>query len=184
MRKEPPSPTTSILTDLATSIGELEGSRLQRERGWVQPLHLSVWAVLMLLGAITAVVGVAVDYTGEKLLAYRTIWSFSGTKGPSFLLWLSYSLFFAFLAVTACLYLSPEAEGSGIPEIKSILSGTHIPRYFSLKTLAAKAIGLVSAYAAGLSIGREGPLVHIAGTIAHNLCRLDCFRPIFNVNYT
>ncbi len=184
MQEHPHSPTTSILTDLATSIGELEGRRLEQAEGWVKRLHLSVWAVLMLLGGITAIVGGAIDYVGEKLLAYRAILSFSGLILPSFILWMSYSLFFAFLATSACLYISPEAEGSGIPEMKSILSGSHIPRYFSLQTLTAKVIGLVSAYSAGLSIGREGPLVHIAGSIAHNLCRFSCFRHIATVTTT
>ncbi|EGD78813.1 H(+)/Cl(-) exchange transporter 3 [Salpingoeca rosetta] len=58
--------------------------------------------------------------------------------------------------------ISPYAAGSGIPEVKTILSGFIIRGYFSLWTLAVKALGMVAAVAAGLSLGKEGPLVHVA----------------------
>jgi len=51
--------------------------------------------------------------------------------------------------------------------MKSILHGIKIESYLSLKTLPAKTIGIVSALASGLSIGKEGPFVHISAIIAH-----------------
>ena len=68
--------------------------------------------------------------------------------------------------------------GSGIPEMKSILSGVVLPRYLNFRTLMAKTTGLAAALAGGLSIGREGPTVHIASTVANQLCRLRIFRKI------
>lgn len=54
------------------------------------------------------------------------------------------------------------AAGSGIPEIKTILSGFVIPNFLDLKVLVVKAIGAVFAVATGMTLGKEGPFVHIS----------------------
>lgn len=68
--------------------------------------------------------------------------------------------------------ISRDAEGSGIPEMKSILTGVNIYRYLSFRTTISKIVGLTSALAAGLSVGKEGPFVHLAGGVTHKLCDL------------
>ena len=55
--------------------------------------------------------------------------------------------------------------GSGLPELKSILSGVYLSEYLSFKTLVAKIIGLCLSAGAGISIGKEGPLVHASAII-------------------
>jgi hypothetical protein len=42
--------------------------------------------------------------------------------------------------------------GSGIPEMKTIISGIEMPQYLSFRTLVAKIVGLICAQAAGNSI--------------------------------
>jgi chloride channel 3/4/5 len=54
------------------------------------------------------------------------------------------------------------SSGSGIPEIKTILSGFSIPSFLSLPVLLAKALGAIFAVASGLCLGKEGPFVHIS----------------------
>jgi chloride channel 3/4/5 len=64
------------------------------------------------------------------------------------------------------------AAGSGIPEIKTILSGFVIPGFLSWKVLLVKAIGSTFAVATGMCLGKEGPFVHIstcAGYLVANL---------------
>lgn len=63
------------------------------------------------------------------------------------------------------------AAGSGIPEIKTILSGFVIRGYLGGWTLATKSIGLTLSVASGLSLGKEGPFVHIASCVASILSR-------------
>lgn len=46
--------------------------------------------------------------------------------------------------------------GSGIPEVKSILSGAYLEHYLSVKTLVVKVIGTVSVVSSGLFLGKEG----------------------------
>lgn len=88
-------------------------------------------------------------------------------KFIAFFFYVSWSLFFAFLAVMLVLTFAPYAAGSGIPEIKTILSGFVIHGYLGKWTLIIKATGMMLATSAGLSLGKEGPLVHVACCIGN-----------------
>ena len=66
------------------------------------------------------------------------------------------------LTVGKSLYMS---AGSGIPEIKTILSGFVIPHVLDLQILVLKAVGAVFAVATGMSLGKEGPFIHIAACV-------------------
>ncbi|KZT42536.1 clc channel [Sistotremastrum suecicum HHB10207 ss-3] len=63
------------------------------------------------------------------------------------------------------------AAGSGIPEIKTILSGFVIHGYLGGRTLFTKAVGLSLSVASGLSLGKEGPMVHIACCVGNIVSR-------------
>lgn len=63
------------------------------------------------------------------------------------------------------------AAGSGIPEIKTILSGIVIHGYLGGRTLFTKCTGLALAVASGLSLGKEGPFVHIASCVGNIVSR-------------
>lgn len=59
------------------------------------------------------------------------------------------------------------AAGSGIPEIKTILSGFVIPHFLDLKVLLVKAFGATFAVATGMCLGKEGPFVHISACVGY-----------------
>ncbi|KAH7006603.1 chloride channel [Fusarium venenatum] len=59
------------------------------------------------------------------------------------------------------------AAGSGIPEIKTVLSGFSIPHLFDLKVLIVKAVGATFAVATGMCLGKEGPFVHISACVGY-----------------
>ncbi|KAF9773436.1 hypothetical protein IL306_008717 [Fusarium sp. DS 682] len=59
------------------------------------------------------------------------------------------------------------AAGSGIPEIKTVLSGFSIPHLFDLKVLIVKAVGAIFAVATGMCLGKEGPFVHISACVGY-----------------
>ncbi|MEQ2164452.1 H(+)/Cl(-) exchange transporter 5 [Goodea atripinnis] len=99
------------------------------------------------------------------------------SEGPfayvvNYLMYLFWALLFSFLAVTLVRAFAPYACGSGIPEIKTILSGFIIRGYLGKWTLIIKTITLVLAVSSGLSLGKEGPLVHVACCCANILCHL------------
>ncbi|KAG0221388.1 hypothetical protein BGX31_009928 [Mortierella sp. GBA43] len=61
--------------------------------------------------------------------------------------------------------------GSGIPEVKTILGGFVIRGFLGFRTLMIKLIGLPLMVAAGLNMGKQGPLVHIACCVGNIVCR-------------
>lgn len=63
------------------------------------------------------------------------------------------------------------AAGSGIPEIKTILSGFVIPHFLDFKVLAVKAVGATFAVASGMCLGKEGPFVHISTCVGNLVAR-------------
>ncbi|KAF8889352.1 Cl-channel protein [Infundibulicybe gibba] len=66
---------------------------------------------------------------------------------------------------------APYAFHTGIPEIKAILGGYVLDSFLTPWTLLIKALGLALAVASGLSLGKEGPLVHVACCMAYCLSR-------------
>lgn len=52
-------------------------------------------------------------------------------------------------------------------QIKTILSGFIIRGYLGKWTLIIKSVGLILSVSAGLSLGKEGPMVHIACAIGN-----------------
>lgn len=85
----------------------------------------------------------------------------------SFLLYVLSSLVLAGLAALLVKRFAPLARGSGIPEVKTILSGFVIKGYLGKWTFTIKSICMVLVVAAGLSLGKEGPFVHIACCIGN-----------------
>ncbi|KAI1403973.1 chloride channel [Hypoxylon fuscum] len=64
------------------------------------------------------------------------------------------------------------AAGSGVAEVRVILSGFVLHGFLGFKTLIIKSVGLILSVASGLSLGKEGPYVHIATCIGNICCRL------------
>ncbi|ODQ68015.1 hypothetical protein NADFUDRAFT_5216, partial [Nadsonia fulvescens var. elongata DSM 6958] len=62
--------------------------------------------------------------------------------------------------------------GSGVPEVKTILSGFIIRRFLGTYTLINKSIALIFSVSSGMSLGKEGPYVHLATCVGNISCRL------------
>lgn len=71
------------------------------------------------------------------------------------------------------------AAGSGIPEIKTILSGFVIPNFLDLDVLIVKGFGAVFAVATGMCLGKEGPFVHISTCVGY---LVGCWFPKYKTN--
>ncbi|VBB89175.1 Voltage-gated chloride channel, putative [Yarrowia lipolytica] len=105
----------------------------------------------------------------------------------NFLVYLLIMLLLAFLAVRLTLRTKTSspislkdnkprvfytAYGSGVAEVKTILSGFVIRRFLGTHTLVYKSVGLVLAVSSGLCLGKEGPYVHLATCVGNIACRL------------
>ncbi len=63
--------------------------------------------------------------------------------------------------------------------MKTILSGFIIRGYLGAWTLLVKSVGMVLAVGAGLSLGKEGPLVHVACCCGNLFTRYVCINVSF-----
>ncbi|KAI7862038.1 chloride channel [Spinellus fusiger] len=115
-----------------------------------------------------------VKYSAEKLimripatpLSKKPSTIFPSTHDNSEDLGLSNQLkdFPATRTITKTAYYS---AGSGIPEVKVILSGFSIKGFLGIKTLLVKSIGMILSTSSGLTCGKEGPFVHLACSVAN-----------------
>ncbi|KAF4503899.1 hypothetical protein G6O67_008835 [Ophiocordyceps sinensis] len=64
------------------------------------------------------------------------------------------------------------AAGSGVAEVRVILSGFVLHGFLGFKTLVVKMVSLVFSVSSGLSLGKEGPFVHMATCVGNIACRL------------
>ena len=83
----------------------------------------------------------------------------------AFLVFLFYQTLFATIA-SLFVYWEPVCAGSGIPEIKCFLNGIDLPRVVRVQTLICKVLGVTFSVAAGLPVGKEGPMVHSGAVVA------------------
>lgn len=132
---------------------------------------IAVFIFLILLGAVSAIVALGTDYTISSLLtgifisqidlsiffltARELFAALSDNYLVSYILFILYSMFFVSLAATCVLYISPHSAGSGIPEMKSILSGIIMNRYLDFRTFVSKVLGLICSFAAGTTIVKK-----------------------------
>ena len=83
----------------------------------------------------------------------------------SMLIFVSLSILFATVSSGLVVYLGPGALGSGIPELMAYLNGINYPKFINNTTLTVKIFALSLSVAAGLCVGKEGPLAHIGAVI-------------------
>ncbi|XP_039619662.1 chloride channel protein 2 isoform X2 [Polypterus senegalus] len=92
--------------------------------------------------------------------------------------------FFACLLLLLCPAMSLPFQGSGIPEMKTILRGVVLKEYLTLKAFVAKVIGLTASLGSGMPLGKEGPFVHIASICAAVLSKvMSIFSDVYKHPY-
>ncbi|XP_033978122.1 chloride channel protein 2-like isoform X1 [Trematomus bernacchii] len=126
------------------------------------------WIFLILLGLLMAMVSWAVDFCIAICLQAQK-WMYGGLDSNVFLqylAWVTYPVVLITFSAGFTQILAPQAVGSGIPEMKTILRGVVLKEYLTFKTFVAKVIGLTCALGSGMPLGKEGPFVHIASLCA------------------
>jgi chloride channel 2 len=134
--------------------------------------------LLVLIGILSAFTSYFVSF----IVNYGNTWRWSLVHdSDDFYSWALYCVWclgFALLASFVTQTICKESAGSGLPEMKTILSGVIKPVLLSLRLIVAKLTGLSFALISGLSVGKEGPFVQIAGAIADQLMKLPVFRHV------
>ncbi|KAK3534265.1 hypothetical protein QTP86_008523 [Hemibagrus guttatus] len=126
------------------------------------------WIFLILLGLVMAMVSWVMDYT-IAFCQQAQKWMYGGLDSNmllQYLAWVAYPVVLITFSAGFTQILAPQAVGSGIPEMKTILRGVVLKEYLTFKTLVAKVIGLTCALGSGMPLGKEGPFVHVASLCA------------------
>ena len=91
------------------------------------------WIFLIILGFLAAMIGFGIDETVEIFTKLNKTVTSEETMPymAGYALWIAFTFFFVMVAASIGEFISKDAEGSGIPELKSILAGVNIYRYLS-----------------------------------------------------
>uniref|UniRef100_A0A3B3TJS3 Chloride voltage-gated channel 2 n=1 Tax=Poecilia latipinna TaxID=48699 RepID=A0A3B3TJS3_9TELE len=132
------------------------------------------WIFLILLGLLMALVSWVMDYA-IAFCQEAQKWMHAGLDNNmllQYIAWVSYPVVLITFSAGFTQILAPQAVGSGIPEMKTILRGVVLKEYLTFKTFVAKVIGLTCALGSGMPLGKEGPFVHVASLCAALLSKL------------
>ncbi|RLN92259.1 hypothetical protein BBJ28_00020217 [Nothophytophthora sp. Chile5] len=150
------------------------------QRGLLGFLHREgkLMLLLVMLGVSASIVDYFIDTAVLGLGLARQQLMQVGSLGDSsytvFAAWSAFTILVATAGVVWTHVFDPVAAGSGIPEMKSIISYERredADRYLRARTLLSKIGGLTFAMGSGISVGKEGPFVHMSSIIAHRLMK-------------
>lgn len=122
------------------------------------------------IGIFTGIIGFILHFLVELITNYKYNYSsllINNYKfGISYIYFIGISIICIILSACLCIYICPEAKGSGIAEVLSFLNGVNVPHIFDFKTLIIKMIGLWLSISGGIIAGKEGPMIHAGAIIA------------------
>jgi len=144
------------------------------------------WLIICLAGLSTGFVASMIDlglgyFQKLEFFLLKSSIKASDHWAPTYFVFLAFRMVLASVAGFCVCFVEPLAAGSGIPEIKSFLNGIHMPRMLDVKTLLAKAVGVMFSVGAGLPCGKEGPMIHsgaICGSLTSRVFWTNRLRPI------
>ncbi|XP_069893957.1 chloride channel protein ClC-Ka-like [Dipodomys merriami] len=152
---------------------------IQRGLEWLKEKLFRVdedWYFLAILGVLMALISYAMNFAiGRVVRAHMWLY---GEIGDSHLLrylsWTVYPVALLSFSSGFSQSITPFSGGSGLPELKTILSGVILENYLDIKNFGAKVAGLSCTLATGSTVflGKVGPFVHLSVMIAAYLGRV------------
>ncbi|KAF2359134.1 Chloride channel voltage gated [Trinorchestia longiramus] len=174
--------TQERLDDLTKELHPYKGEASRFIVSFVRPIwnHTFArigedWVFLFILGVVMAFVSFGIDVIIGLLFKarmYSNAILIEVHWGLSVFIWLLLPTLLVTFAVSFTQWVAPSAAGSGIPEMKTILRGVVLKEYLTWRTLVAKIVGLSAVIGAGLPLGKEGPVMHMASIVATLLSKL------------
>ncbi|KAI4896000.1 hypothetical protein NFI96_025273 [Prochilodus magdalenae] len=169
---------------------QIRGCAMRVQRAMLSLAGLE-WYCYAALGVLTAIMSFWMDFTVTKLLRVTHVLSSVALQSsggsrhaavpvldavPGLPLRSLNQLLSQHLPSVCSTDLSPSVfdPGSGLPEMRTILSGVQLPEYLSVSNLFAKLVGLICTLSAGSTVflGKVGPFVHLSNMVGAYLHRL------------
>ncbi|XP_059547114.1 chloride channel protein ClC-Kb [Myotis daubentonii] len=134
------------------------------------------WYFLATLGVLMALISYTMSFTvGRVVRAHKWLYREIGDSHLlRYLSWTVYPMALVSFSSGFSQSITPFSGGSGIPELKTILSGVVLEDYLDIENFGAKVVGLTCTLASGSTIflGKVGPFVHLSVMIAAYLGRV------------
>ncbi|XP_053516686.1 chloride channel protein ClC-Kb isoform X4 [Artibeus jamaicensis] len=134
------------------------------------------WYFLMTLGVLMALISYTMSFTVERVIrAHKWLYREIGEGHLlRYLSWVVYPIALVSFSSGFSQSITSSSGGSGIPELKTILSGVVLEDYLDIRNFGAKVVGLTCTLAAGSTIflGKVGPFVHLTVMMAAYLGRV------------
>jgi chloride channel 7 len=145
------------------------------------------WFLVILVGAVIGCMGVMVRiatgyFTDLKFSNVLRIYDSGNVAGSYFTLLGICLLYASIAAITAV--LEPNAAGSGLPEIKAFLNGINLNKIVRFQIVIFKVIGMCFICAAGLPLGKEGPMIHCGAVIGAAISQGKTFTFGYDTTWT
>jgi chloride channel protein, CIC family len=139
----------------------------QRFRHLWQPRQASALAEACLIGLVAALSAVFLKVGSGSLGTLRV----HATTNflPAWFVLPTVGLVLGFTSGLLVERLAPEAAGSGIPQVKAALA--NVPIQLSWRVAGVKLLSAIIALGSGLTLGRQGPTVHVGAALAGALSR-------------
>ncbi|XP_075293504.1 chloride channel protein ClC-Kb-like [Opisthocomus hoazin] len=134
------------------------------------------WYFLFILGVLMATVSFMVDLVVSRLYeAHR--WLYREVGDILVLKYLSWTMYPTALAAFSTGFsqsITPHSGGSGVPELKVILTGVVLEDYLAIQNFGAKVVGLTCTLACGSTVflGKVGAFVHLSSMAAAYLGKM------------
>nr|XP_020733646.1 chloride channel protein ClC-Ka isoform X8 [Odocoileus virginianus texanus] len=147
--------------------------------GWLKQKLFRVgedWYFLTVLGVLMALISFTMSFTVRRVVRAHQ-WLYREIGDSHLLRYLSWTVYPVALVSFSSGFsqsITPFSGGSGIPELKTILSGVVLEDYLDIKNFGAKVVGLTCILASGSTIflGKVGPFVHLSVMIGAFLGRM------------
>ncbi|MEH1874828.1 chloride channel protein [Nostoc sp.] len=138
----------------------------QRFRTWWQPRRGLAIAEACVIGLVAALSAVFLKVGSGWLGTWRV---HSTHLLPAWLALPAIGLVLGFVAGWLVDRLAPEAYGSGIPQVKASLA--NVPITLSWRVAGIKLLSAIIAIGSGMTLGRQGPTVHVGAGLAAGMSR-------------
>jgi chloride channel 7 len=156
------------------------------------------WILTLMTGLMMGLTAILIVSCTESIMVWRSeqldrLWAdpqvfVNKQKLAGFYILLN--LFLALVSAFLCLHFSPQAAGSGVPEVISYLNGVRVYKFSSVPLFLVKIVATVLSVSSGLVCGPEGPFIHIGamlgafctkivGFLQNSLREMDCRRSSF-----
>jgi CIC family chloride channel protein len=138
----------------------------QRFRTWWQPRRGLAIVEACIIGLVAALSAVLLKVGSGWLGTWRV---HTTHLLPAWLALPTIGLVLGFVAGWLVDRLAPEASGSGIPQVKATLA--NVPMKLSWRVAGIKLLSAIISIGSGMTLGRQGPTVHVGAGLAAGMSR-------------